>query len=106
MKHEGLACAVLLERTQTDMKSAQRERERERERERKRERERENMEGTRDYFLTAALNLALGLTQCPIQWVPGVKRPKCEADHPPSSSADVENGVGDLHSPYVFMKRC
>jgi hypothetical protein len=39
----------------------------------------------------------LGLTQPPIQWVPGalspgVKRPGREADHSPPSSAEVKNG--------------
>jgi hypothetical protein len=38
---------------------------------------------------------ALGLTQPPIQWVPtvvspGVKRPGHEAEHSPSSSAEVK----------------
>jgi hypothetical protein len=38
---------------------------------------------------------ALGPTQPPIQWVPGalslgVKRPGCEADHSPPSSAEVK----------------
>jgi hypothetical protein len=40
--------------------------------------------------------MALGLTQPPIQWVPGalsleVKWPVCEADHSPPSSAEVKN---------------
>jgi hypothetical protein len=35
---------------------------------------------------------ALGPTQPPVQWIPGVKRPGCGADHPPPSSAEVENG--------------
>jgi hypothetical protein len=48
---------------------------------------------------------ALGPTQPPIQWVPealslGVKRPGREADHSPSSSAEVEERVElYLHSP-------
>jgi hypothetical protein len=41
-------------------------------------------------------SLALGLTQPPIQWVPGafslvVKRLGCEADHSPASGAKVKN---------------
>ena len=40
---------------------------------------------------------ALGLTQPPIQWVPGlsrgVKRPGRSVDHPPPSSAEVEGRV-------------
>jgi hypothetical protein len=44
-------------------------------------------------FITAS-GLALGPTQPPFQWVPealslGVKRPVCEADHPPPSNAEV-----------------
>jgi hypothetical protein len=39
--------------------------------------------------------LALGSTQPPVQWVPGlswgVKRPGRGADQPPSPSAEVEN---------------
>jgi hypothetical protein len=38
--------------------------------------------------------LALGLTQPPVQWVPGLsrgyKRPGSGADHPPPSSAEVK----------------
>jgi hypothetical protein len=48
------------------------------------------------YFLfTTASRTALGPTQPPIQWVPGVpslglKRPGREADHSPPSSAEVK----------------
>jgi hypothetical protein len=40
-------------------------------------------------------------TQPPIQWVPGalslrVKRPGCEADHSPPSSAKVKECVGAI----------
>jgi hypothetical protein len=55
---------------------------------------------------------AVGPSQPPIQWVqravyPGVKRPACEADHSPPSSADVRNGgaIPPL-PPYVFMAWC
>jgi hypothetical protein len=37
-----------------------------------------------------------GLTQPPIQWVPGVKRPGCKADHSPPTSAKVKT-VWILH---------
>jgi hypothetical protein len=45
-------------------------------------------------FITAS-RTALDPTQPPIQWVPealslGLKRPGREADHPPPSTADVE----------------
>ena len=47
---------------------------------------------------------ALGPTQPPIQWVPGlsrgVKRPGRGVDHPPPSSADVKERV-QLY-PYIF----
>jgi hypothetical protein len=33
---------------------------------------------------------ALGHTQPPIQWVPGVKRPGREADHSPPATAEVK----------------
>jgi hypothetical protein len=33
----------------------------------------------------------LRLTQPPVQWVPAVKRPGCEADHSPPSSAKPRN---------------
>jgi len=46
---------------------------------------------------------ALGPTQPPIQWVPGlspggggergVKRPECGVDHPPPSNAEVKERV-------------
>jgi hypothetical protein len=34
---------------------------------------------------------ALGPTQPPVQWVPGVNRPGRGADHPPPPRAEVEN---------------
>ena len=36
---------------------------------------------------------ALGRSQPPTQWVPGVKRPGRGADHPPSSSVEVKERV-------------
>ena len=35
--------------------------------------------------------LALTLKQPPIQWVPGLKRPKPQADHSPTFNTDVKN---------------
>jgi hypothetical protein len=52
-----------------------------------------------EIFLDSMSRPALGPTQPPpIQWVPGalyleVKRPGCEADHTPSSSAEVKECV-------------
>jgi hypothetical protein len=47
------------------------------------------------FFFTTASRTALGLTQPPIQWVPGalslvVKRQECEGDHSPPPSAEVK----------------
>jgi hypothetical protein len=43
----------------------------------------------------------LGLTQSPIQWVPGVKRPRDEADHSHPTSAEVKK-TWIYTSTYVF----
>jgi hypothetical protein len=57
------------------------------------------------FLFTVASRTALGPTQPPIQWVPGalslgVKRLGREADHSPSSSAEVKECVElHLHSP-------
>jgi hypothetical protein len=51
-------------------------------------------------------------TQLPIQWVPRalsleVKRPGCEADHSPLSSAEVKNAWSYNPLPqYAFMAWC
>jgi hypothetical protein len=55
---------------------------------------------------------ALGPTQPPIQWVagalsPGVKRPRCEADHSPPTSAEVKKmWLYTSTPPYAFMAWC
>jgi hypothetical protein len=62
-------------------------------------------------FLFTASRTALGPTQPRIQWVPealslGVKRPECEADHSPPSSAEVKECVElYLHSSNVSSWR-
>jgi len=50
------------------------------------------------FLFTTVSRLALGLTQPPVQWVLGalylgVKRPRREVDHSPSSSAEVKEFV-------------
>jgi len=50
---------------------------------------------------------ALGPTQSPIWWVPGVKRPGREADHLPPSDAEVKNvGIYTYTTPCVFTTWC
>jgi hypothetical protein len=62
-------------------------------------------------FITAS-RTALGLTQPPIQWVPGalslgVRRPGHEANHSPPSSAEVKEWVElYLHYPNTPSWRC
>jgi hypothetical protein len=34
----------------------------------------------KNFLFSTPSRLALGSTQAPVQWVPGVKRPECEAD--------------------------
>jgi hypothetical protein len=61
---------------------------------------------------------ALGPTQAPIQWAPGalssgVKRPRHESDHSPTSNAEVKNGgailplphTSSCHSAYLIKHR-
>jgi len=52
--------------------------------------------GSGNFLFTTASTPYLGRTQPPTQWMPGtlslgVKRPGCEANHSPPSSAVVEN---------------
>jgi len=52
--------------------------------------------------------MALGLTQPPIQWVPGdlslrIKQPGHEADHSPPSSAEVKNACSYTSTPPVCL---
>jgi hypothetical protein len=54
--------------------------------------------GLINFLFTTASRPALGLTQLPIEWVPGVlslgvKRPGREADHSPPSSAEAKEWV-------------
>jgi hypothetical protein len=55
-------------------------------------------------FLFTSSRPALGSTQPPIQWVPGVKRQEREADHSPPASAEVKKTWIHSSTPtYVFM---
>jgi hypothetical protein len=48
--------------------------------------------GVRISFLVSMSSRpVLGPTQSPIQWVPGLKRPRREAEHSHPSSAEVKN---------------
>jgi hypothetical protein len=51
----------------------------------------------KNFLFCMSCRPALRLTQPPIQWVPGVKRPGCEADHSPPTS--ISSAQGQL---YVF----
>jgi hypothetical protein len=58
------------------------------------------------FFFPTASKPALGPTQPPIQWVtgavsPGVKLPRCEADHSPPSSAEVKNAWSYTSNPHM-----
>jgi hypothetical protein len=60
------------------------------------------------FLFTTASRTALGSTQRPIQWVPGalslgVKRPVREADHSPTSNAEVKNAWSYTSIPPVRL---
>jgi hypothetical protein len=63
----------------------------------------------KNFLSSTSSKPALGPTQHPIQWVPGVlspglKRPGREADHSPPTSAEVKNTwIYTSTSPYAFM---
>jgi hypothetical protein len=61
--------------------------------------------GTRYFFVFTATRLVLRPTQLPIQRVPGVKRPVCEADDSPPSSAEVKNGGAMPPVPHMSSLR-
>jgi hypothetical protein len=65
---------------------------------------------SRGRFFCFSSSSALGPTQPPIQWVPGalspdVKRLEREADHSPSSGAEVKNAWSYTSTPH-FMAWC
>jgi hypothetical protein len=60
-------------------------------------------------LFTTMSGTTLGPTQPPIQWVPGalsrrVKRPGCEADHSPPSSAEVKNAWNYTSTPPIRQR--
>jgi hypothetical protein len=68
------------------------------------------LQGQEIFLYSTASRPALGPTQPPVQWVPealspGVKRPGCEADHSPPSSAEVKNGVTIIPLPQTSSWR-
>jgi hypothetical protein len=52
----------------------------------------DSRQGQEIFLFITASRPVLGSTQPPIQWVPVINRPGCEADHSPPSSAEVKNG--------------
>jgi hypothetical protein len=68
-------------------------------------------EAQEDIFTFAiASTLALGPTQLPIQWVPGIlspelRRPGCEDYHSPASSAEVKNTWSYTSTPHTSSWR-
>jgi hypothetical protein len=56
------------------------------------------------FFFSKSSRLALGFTQPPFQWVPGVKRHGREADHSPPTSAELKKmWIYTSTPPYAFM---
>jgi hypothetical protein len=68
--------------------------------------------GVTKMFFSSASRPALGITQPPSHWVPGVLTPRVkrsghEADHSSASSAEVKNAWGYTSTnPYVFIGWC
>jgi hypothetical protein len=58
----------------------------------------------KNFLFSMSSSPALGLTQPPIQWVPGVKRPGREADNSAPDSAEVKKmWIYTSTTPYAFM---
>jgi hypothetical protein len=45
----------------------------------------------------------VGLTQYPVHWLPGLKRPGCKAHLSPPSNADVKNGLIYTSVPHKYL---
>jgi hypothetical protein len=58
----------------------------------------------KNFLFSTSPRPALGSTQPPIKWVPGVKRAEREADHSPPASVEVKKmWIYTSTSPYAFM---
>jgi hypothetical protein len=69
----------------------------------------ESHQGLGIFLFTTASRPALGLTQSPIEWVPGVvslgvKRSGREADYSPPSSAEVKNVWSYISTPPIRLQ--
>jgi hypothetical protein len=61
-------------------------------------------DGAKNFHFSVSSRPALGSTQPPIEWVPGVKRQGREADCSPPTSAEVKKmWIYTSTPPYVFM---
>jgi hypothetical protein len=61
----------------------------------------------KNFLFSTSSRSALGPTQPPIQWLPGVKRAGRETDHSPQTSADVKKlWIYTSTPPYTFMAQC
>jgi hypothetical protein len=58
----------------------------------------------KNFLFSTSSRPALGSTKLPLQWIPGVKRTRREADHLPPTSAEVKKTwIYTSTPPYVFM---
>jgi hypothetical protein len=68
----------------------------------------ESRQGLEIFLFTIEFRVALGHTQPPIRYAPGVlslgvKRPRCEADHSPPSSAEIRNAWSYTSTPPIRL---